>query len=191
MTIPAQVNYVAKGAALFDLGYTRSGTMEVITNYTRTTWLWEKIRIQGGAYGAFCVFDPHSGVFSYASYRDPNLLGTLANYDGTSTFLHNLELPEDELVKSIIGAIGTLDAYQLPDAKGYSALARHLIGYTDAQRQQYRDEVLSTTRADFQALGDILDRLNESGRVVVLGSAEALEKAQQDGDIAFNITKVL
>ena len=191
LTIPAQVNYVAKGAALFDLGYTRSGTMEVITNYTRTTWLWEKIRIQGGAYGAFCVFDPHSGVFSYASYRDPNLLGTLANYDGTSTFLHNLELPEDELVKSIIGAIGTLDAYQLPDAKGYSALARHLIGYTDAQRQQYRDEVLSTTRADFQALGDILDRLNESGRVVVLGSAEALEKAQQDGDIAFNITKVL
>ena len=51
--IPAKVNYVAKGANLYDLGYVRHGSVDVILNYLRTTWLWEKIRVQGGAYGLF------------------------------------------------------------------------------------------------------------------------------------------
>jgi len=191
LTIPAQVNYVGKGASLFDLGYTRHGSLEVIVNYLRTTWLWEKIRIQGGAYGAMCIADAHTGVLTYVSYRDPNLLGTLKNYDGTSAFLRKLDLPDDELVKSIIGAIGTIDAYQLPDAKGYSALLRHLIGYSDAARQQYRDEVLSTTPADFRAFADVLNRLNEAGEVVVVGAPDAIAAAQTEGGIDFTITKIL
>lgn len=64
-----------------------------------------------------------SGVFSFLSYRDPNLLKTLDIYDGTSDFLRELEMDEDTLAKAIIGTIGDVDAYQLPDAKGYSRYA--------------------------------------------------------------------
>jgi len=191
LTIPAQVNYVGKGASLFDLGYTRHGSLDVVTHYLRTTYLWEKIRIQGGAYGAMCIVDPRTGVLAYVSYRDPNLLGTLKNYAGTGDFLRKLDLSDDELVKSIIGAIGAIDAYQLPDAKGYSALTRHLIGYSDAARQQYRDEVLSTTAADFRAFAEVLDRFNEAGEVVVVGAPDAIAVAQAEGGLDFTITKVL
>ncbi len=191
LTIPAQVNYVGKGGSLFALGYTRHGSLDVIANYLRTAYLWEKIRIQGGAYGALCFADSHAGIMSYVSYRDPNLLATLKNYDGTSAFLRHLELSEDELVKSIIGAIGAIDAYQLPDAKGYSALGRYLIGYSDAARQQYRDEVLSTTVADFHAFADVLERLNAMSEIVVLGSLDAIAAAQAEGGVDFTMTKVL
>jgi Zn-dependent M16 (insulinase) family peptidase len=59
-------------------------------------------------------------VFSYLSYRDPNLLKTLDIYDGTANFLRELEIDDDALTKAIIGTIGDVDSYQLPDAKGYS-----------------------------------------------------------------------
>lgn len=59
-------------------------------------------------------------MFSYLSYRDPNLLKTLEVYDETARFLRELELDDDALTKAIIGTIGDVDAYQLPDAKGYS-----------------------------------------------------------------------
>lgn len=62
----------------------------------------------------------HVGVFSYLSYRDPNLLKTLDVYDETSNFLRELEMDNDALTKAIIGTIGDVDSYQLPDAKGYS-----------------------------------------------------------------------
>ncbi len=53
LTIPAQVNYVGKAANLYDLGYEFDGSAEVITGYLRMAYLWEKVRVQGGAYGGF------------------------------------------------------------------------------------------------------------------------------------------
>jgi Zn-dependent M16 (insulinase) family peptidase len=66
---------------------------------------------------------PVAGVFSYLSYRDPNLLKTLEVYDETAKFLRELDMDDDALTKAIIGAMGDVDAYQLPDAKGYSRYA--------------------------------------------------------------------
>jgi hypothetical protein len=190
LAFPAQVNYVGKGADLTRLGYELDGSISVINNLLRTTYLWEKIRLQGGAYGAFCTFSANSGVFTYVSYRDPNLTGSLAAYDGAADFLRGLELSDDELARGIIGAIGALDAYQLPDARGYTSFARHLTGETDERLQQWRDQVLSTGPDDFRRLADALSALNREGDVVVLGSQEALEKANAEG-LGMSIRRVL
>jgi hypothetical protein len=191
LAIPAHVNYVGKGANLYDLGYTPHGSVEVITNYLRTTWLWERVRVRGGAYGAFCVFNHRSGIFTYLSYRDPNLLTTLENYESSAAFLHNLDLDPAELTKSIIGAIGEMDAYQLPDAKGYTSMARYLAGDTEDRRQHYREQILTTSLADFWAFGEVLARLNENNRVVVLGSQEAIDQANQERGEWLEVKKLL
>jgi Zn-dependent M16 (insulinase) family peptidase len=177
LTIPARVNYVAKGTSLYNLGYQFHGSEIAIQNYLRTTWLWERVRVRGGAYGGFCMFDRFSGVFSYLSYRDPNLLGTLDNYDQAGQFLKDADISKEELTKSIIGAIGQLDAYQLPDAKGYTSMVRYLLGVTDAERQQIRDELLGTQPEDFKAFANVLQQLNEQALVVVMGSKEAIDEA--------------
>ena len=179
LTIPAPVNYVGKGANLYDLGYELDGSVSVISNFLRTTWLWEKIRVQGGAYGAFNSFNKETGTFNYLSYRDPNLTGTLEAYDKTAGFLRTVDLSEGELTKNIIGAIGSLDAYQLPDAKGFTSMVRHLLGKSDEERQQYRDQVLGTTVADFKAFADVLDEVNRVGHVVVMGSPDAIAAANE------------
>ena len=191
LTIPAKVNYVAKGANLYDLGYELDGSSAVISPYLRSTYLWERVRVQGGAYGAYCILNQHSGLLAYASYMDPNLLGTLDVFDQTGQYLRELALSDDELTKGIIGAIGGIDAYQLPDAKGYSALQRYLVGYTDERRQALRDEVLSTTAADFRAFADVLDGLQKTGLIVVVGSQEALADANAERGGMFAISKVL
>ncbi|NCP85842.1 MAG: peptidase M16 [Anaerolineae bacterium CG_4_9_14_3_um_filter_57_17] len=191
LTIPAQVNYVGKGANLYALGYEPHGSIHVIRNYLGTTWLWEKVRVQGGAYGGFSTFDTNSGAFAYLSYRDPNILPTLANYDATPGFLRALDLNESELTKSILGTIGEIDAYQLPDAKGWTSMAHHLTGYTDEMRQQTRAEVLATSVKDFQRFAETLEQVAAHGEVVVLGSAEAVEKANQEKQGFLKVKKVL
>lgn len=191
-TIPAQVNYVAKGANLYELGYELNGSVSVINNYLRTTYLWDRIRVQGGAYGAFCAFDSRTGVYTYLSYRDPNLLGTITNYDGTPEYLRKLDLDEGELTKSIIGAIGSMDDYQLPDAKGFTSMVRHMVGETEAYRQQIRDEVLATSAEDFRQFARALEQLREHGQVVVLGSQDAIHKAQESqGEDWLTVTPAL
>lgn len=71
-------------------------------------------------------------------------------YDGTPEFLRTLELDNDSLTKAIIGTIGDIDAYQLPDAKGYTAFLRHVLGVSDEERQQRRDQILGTSLKDFR-----------------------------------------
>ena len=177
LTVPAQVNYVGKAANLFALGYELDGSAAVITRYLATTWLWDRVRVQGGAYGAFCSLDPFTGVFAYASYRDPNLLETLQVYDQSGAFLRDFPISSDELTKAIIGTIGDLDAYQLPDAKGYASLVRYLTGIDDAYRQQMRDQVLATKAEHFADFAAVLDQVGAAGRVAVLGSADAIAAA--------------
>jgi Zn-dependent M16 (insulinase) family peptidase len=133
--------------------------------------------VQGGAYGGFASFDPYSGVFSLLSYRDPNLKATLDIYRRTPEFLKHLALDEAERVKAIIGAAGDLDAYQLPDAKGYTGLVRHLLGVSDELRQRIRDGLLNSSPQDFQAFGALLEQALADTPVVVMGAGDALEEA--------------
>ncbi|MFC1467317.1 insulinase family protein [Verrucomicrobiota bacterium] len=174
-TAPSQVNYAGCAINLFDASYERNGSTRAITSYLRTAWLWEQVRVQGGAYGAMCGFDAHSGAFHFVSYRDPNIARTLETYKKTAQYLQELDLHEDELSKAIVGAIGGLDKYQLPDAKGYSDTLRCMLGVTNEERQQRRDELLATTADDFRAFGAVLEKALENPITAVLGSAAAIE----------------
>jgi presequence protease len=175
--IPSQVNYVGKGADLYREGYEAHGSSKVIIGYLRSSWLWERVRVQGGAYGGFCLFDRISGVFTFISYRDPNLLKTIENFDGTAQFLRSADLPDDEVRKAIIGAIGDIDSYMLPDMRGYVSMLRHLTGDSEEDRQKIRDQILGTTAKDFRAFAEVLEKVNSDGIVKVLGSQAAIESA--------------
>jgi len=177
ITIPSQVNYVGKGADLYREGYEPHGSSKVVAGYLRSTWLWEKVRVQGGAYGGFCLFDRMSGVFTFISYRDPNLLKTIENFDGAGEFLRRAELPEDEVRKAIIGAIGEMDSHMLPDMKGYVSMLRHLTGETEEVRQKMRDQVLGATAKHFRTFAEVLQKVNNNGIVKVLGSQASIDSA--------------
>ncbi|KZV37449.1 presequence protease 1, chloroplastic/mitochondrial-like [Dorcoceras hygrometricum] len=191
IVVPTQVNYVGKAANLFDTGYKLKGSAYVISKYLNNTWLWDRVRVSGGAYGGFCDFDTHSGVFSYLSYRDPNLLKTLDVYDGTSNFLKELEMDDDALTKAIIGTIGDVDAYQLPDAKGYSSLLRYLLGVTEEDRQMRREEILSTRLNDFKELADFIEAVKDSGVVVAVTSPDDVDAANKLRPNFFEVKKAL
>jgi presequence protease len=174
LTIPAHVNYVGKGIDLYSLGYRYHGSARVVTRYVRNAWLWDRVRVQGGAYGAFCMFDRLSGVLTFVSYRDPNVAQTLETFDRTADFLEGLEIGQEELTKAVIGAIGDIDQYQLRDAKGYTSMVRHLSGESDEERQVVREQVLGTAPGDFRSFGRVLKGCRECGLVKVLGSSEAV-----------------
>ena len=169
------MNYIGKGADLYAGGYRFHGSALVISRYLRNTFLWDQVRVRGGAYGAFCLFDRLSGILCLISYRDPNLLPTLQVFDKTPRFLRDLKLSDEELTKAIIGTIGDIDQYRLPDAKGYISMVWSLSGEREEERQQMREEVLSTTRDDFLGFADALDGLRQHGLVTILGSQNAIE----------------
>jgi len=180
LIIPAKVNYVAKGANLRALGVPVGGASSAVSRFLNISYYLEKIRVQGGAYGAGGGYDRSTGIFVCSSYRDPNLLGTLDVFDGTGDFLRGAELDATTVERSIIGTIGDIDGYQLPDAKGYTAMVRQITGVTDAWRQQIREQLLDASAADFRAFAEAADAARDHGSIAVVGSAEAIEAANKE-----------
>ena len=180
LIIPAKVNYVAKGANLRTLGVPVGGASSAVTRLLNIGYYLEKIRVQGGAYGAGGGYDRSTGIFVCSSYRDPNLLGTLDVFDGTGEFLRGAELDATTVERSIIGTIGDIDGYQLPDAKGYTSMVRQITGVTDAWRQQIREQLLDASAADFRAFAEAADAARDHGSIAVVGSAEAIEAANKE-----------
>ncbi|WIJ25987.1 insulinase family protein [Devosia sp. RR2S18] len=190
LIIPAQVNYVGKGANLRALGFSMTGASSVVLKFLNTTYLWDKIRVQGGAYGGASRFDLTSGNFTFLSYRDPNLLKTLDAYDGAAKALRT-EIGQGDLTRSIIGVIGDVDSYEFPDAKGYSSMWRQLTGTTDEIRQQRRDEILGASAADFRAMADAVEAVTRQGHVVVVGGEAAIKTANEQRPGLLEVSKVM
>ncbi len=172
LLIPAQVNYVGKSINLHRHGVRVDGHAMVVNRYLRSAYLWDHVRVQGGAYGGFSMIDPRSGQIAMVSYRDPNLEKTIAVYDQAADYLAGLQLDDREVTRAVIGAIGDIDTYLLPDAKGYLAMGRHLAGDTDENRQRLRDEILSTRLEHFHSFGEHLQHFRRHGHIVVMGSEE-------------------
>jgi presequence protease len=158
--VPTQVSYVGKG------------------------YLWDNVRVIGGAYGGFCVFSPFSGLLSFLSYRDPNLEKTIDVYDNAAVALtaaaEAMENDPEALATAIIGAIGDMDKALSPDQKGYTAFQRWLINESAEYRQKYRTEILETKPSDFRDFAERLRSLKNSS-VAVVASKEAIETASKAG----------
>ena len=65
--------------------------------------------------------------------------------------------------QAVIGCMGDVDSYLLPDAKGYQAMLRHLLGEDDEYRQKVRDQHLALMSG--RAWLDWLDWLDWLGGV--------------------------
>lgn len=184
---PGQVNYVAKGANLYKLGYTYNGSAAVITRWLRMGPLWEEVRVAGGAYGCMCQFDRLGGDFVCTSYRDPNVDRTLSAYDGLGAKLRAFMPDSTQLEQAIIGAVGDLDTYLLPDAKAARSLAWHLTGLDAETRQKNREEIFATKADDFHTFADVLDSVAETGAICALGGATAQQAASEHGWIVTDL----
>lgn len=87
-----KVQYVAKGGNFKSHGFAYTGALKVMETILRYEYLWKKVRVLGGAYGAFTQF-LRDGTAILCSYRDPNLAETLKAYEDLPAYLENLTLP--------------------------------------------------------------------------------------------------
>ena len=156
-------------------------------------YLWDNVRVMGGAYGGFSTYSPYAGFFSFLSYRDPNLSKTLDIYDAAGDAViaaaEQYESDPDALSQTIIGTIGDMDGALSPDQKGFTALQRWLINESPEHRQEYRDQILSTSPEDFRTFGEKLKSLKNPS-VAVVSSQAGFEAAAKEGK-DFNLKTLL
>jgi hypothetical protein len=174
----SKVQYVVKGANFRKLGFSYTGRLRVIETILRYDYFWSKIRVQGGAYGAYTQFK-RNGSMAFGSYRDPNLAETVEAFDGTGEYLRSFDVDEREMTKYIIGTISGLDVPRTPQMQGDAATECFIRHIAQADLQKERDEILVTTQDDIRALGDLIDACMKENYLCVLGSEEKIKASRE------------
>ncbi|WP_459129251.1 insulinase family protein [Guggenheimella bovis] len=174
--IPSEVNYVAKGYNMKKLGYEYHGSIEVLRKLLETDYLWEKVRVLGGAYGASLMTDRNGTVLA-ASYRDPESEETLKVYDGIEDYLENLS--ESTSIESyIISCIGDYSHPLTLNDRMELVLKSVFEGYTDELRAQYRREMFECTVEKLKSYAPIMGEVMRKGCFGAIGGEE-LKKASE------------
>jgi hypothetical protein len=179
------VNYVGTGANAKDkLAYT--GASNVLASAIRFEYLWNQIRVKGGAYGSLYVHR-RNGSFALGSYRDPNIRETLEVYEDLPKYVENLDVSEEELNKYIIGTMSPLEQPKSAASKGLTALNRLKSDLTTADIVKLKEEILATNTDDLAAVStDIADVLEDS-TIVVIGNKAQIDKEADLFDEVFKL----
>lgn len=171
----SKVQYVAKGYNFKELGYEYTGHLQVLKTIISLNYLWNKIRIEGGAYGAMTNFSRNGNMF-FTSYRDPHLNKTIDTYNKAEAYVRDFEADEREMTKYILGTISKVDAPMTPSAKGEKAATHYFCNITQEDLEKEREEIVTTTVEDLRAQADLIRDVMAKDYLCVVGNEHKLEE---------------
>ena len=165
-TAQFNVNFCARG---FNMDRSFNGSMPVLSNALSMDYLWQRVRVHGGAYGCMINLAP-SGTVGLTSYRDPNIKSTYEAYSDISKFIDELDISLDDLLKYKIGAIGSMQAVMHDKDKADAARMIYLRGDTHEHRKQIREEVVNASIDDLKSSASMFTNGLKNSPICVIGN---------------------
>ena len=173
-----QVQYVARSGNFLNKGLKYTGALKVLRVMMGYDYLWNNVRVLGGAYGCMSSFGK-TGDCYFVSYRDPKLKETMEVYENAAEYIENIELSDRQVLQFIIGTMSDLDVPLTPSAKGDYSLSSYLTNNPYEDIQKDRDEVLSANEEVIRGLGKYIRAFVEDGYFCVVGNAEKIEENKE------------
>ena len=170
--IPSRVSYAVSGAFAPE-AREMLGTLRVVRHIMSYEYLWNAIRVLGGAYGAGFVVRK-SGEILYYSYRDPSPERSLEYYASAPEALREFANETEDLTDFIIGAVGEYDILLSPRTYASIATMYARMGWSEEDERRLFNDMIRTDKSALLRAADLLDRMQESSVQVVVGPESAL-----------------
>lgn len=171
----SKVQYVAKTGNFIDQGEEYTGALQILKVILSYDYLWQNIRVKGGAYGCMSNFN-RIGEGFLVSYRDPHLERTLDVYDGIVEYLKAFTVDEREMTKYIIGTISDIDRPMSPAAKGDRSMNLLMNHVSEEMIRKERAQILGAGQEDIRKLADVVAAVLRADQLCVVGGEEKIEE---------------
>ncbi len=182
----SKVQYVARVGNFIDQGVEYNGALQILKVILSYDYLWQNIRVKGGAYGCMSSFN-RLGEGYLISYRDPNLKRTMEIYEGVVDYLNNFTVDERDMTKYIIGTISNIDRPMTPATKGERSMNLYMNHISADMIQKERLEILNAQQEDIRKLSDVVAAVLKAEQLCVIGNEEKIEEEKD----MFKVVKTL
>lgn len=173
-----QVQYVCRAGNFSRKGLPYTGALKVLKVMMGYEYLWNQIRVKGGAYGCMSNFYKNGDAF-FVSYRDPNLEKTVEVYKQAAEYIKNYEADERTVTQFIIGAISEMDTPMTPQTKGSYSLSGYMTQLSMEKVQKERDELLATTEETLKGLHRYVEAFMDEECLCVVGNGDKIKESKE------------
>ena len=177
--IPSDVCFAAKVVDPRRLDIATDGTWSVAANALSYDYLWNEIRVKGGAYG--CGFRAQTNrQLGFYTYRDPAIDPSLERMGRAGAWLHDFAPDEQTFEGFIVSCVSGHDAPVKPYALTKRQNAEYFTKRPAGWRTSLRETMLAATPDDVRSLADAVTRVAEEAPLCVFGGRNIIEATHAD-----------
>ena len=169
---PSKVGYAVLGGTSEKIK-DNLGAMRVARSILSYEFLWNTVRVQGGAYGTGFV-PRRDGSLAFYSYRDPSPERSIESYRQCADYLRELARSGEDITRFIIGAFGEYDMIITPKVASAIAISDYFSNWNADEEYALRNNMLSITAEDLALIANVIDEALRNEYIAIVGSAEQL-----------------
>ena len=184
--IPSDICFAARACDPRRLGIDVTGAWAVAANALSYDYLWNEIRVKGGAYG--CGFRAAGErQTAFYTYRDPAVDPSIERVERAGAWLSSFEPDEAAFEGFIVSCVSGMDAPVKPYALTKRRNTTYLAGLDPHDREERRAQMLAATPAELRSLGADVTRIAAASPTCVFGGRDVIAKS----NAGFNVVDLL
>ena len=184
--IPSDICFAARACDPRRLGIDVTGAWAVAANALSYDYLWNEIRVKGGAYG--CGFRAAGErQTAFYTYRDPAIDPSIERVKRAGAWLGSFEPDEAAFEGFIVSCVSGMDAPVKPYALTKRRNTTYLAGLDPHAREERRAQMLAATPGELRSLGADVTRIAAESPTCVFGSREVIAKS----NAGFNVVDLM
>lgn len=184
--IPSDICFAARACDPRRLGIDVTGAWAVAANALSYDYLWNEIRVKGGAYGCgFRAAGERQAAFY--TYRDPAIDPSIERVVRAGEWLGSFEPDEAAFEGFIVSCVSGMDAPVKPYALTKRRNTTYLAGLDPHAREERRAQMLAATPGELRSLGADVTRIAAESSTCVFGGRDVIAKS----NAGFNVIDLL
>ena len=184
--IPSDICFAARACDPRRLGIDVTGAWAVAANALSYDYLWNEIRVKGGAYGCgFRAAGERQAAFY--TYRDPAIDPSIERVARAGEWLGSFEPDEAAFEGFIVSCVSGMDAPVKPYALTKRRNTTYLAGLDPHAREERRAQMLAATPAELRSFGADVTRIAAESPICVFGGRDVIAKS----NAGFNVVDLL
>lgn len=184
--IPSDICFAARACDPRRLGIDVTGAWAVAANALSYDYLWNEIRVKGGAYG--CGFRAAGErQTAFYTYRDPAIDPSIERVERAGAWLGRFEPDEAAFEGFIVSCVSGMDAPVKPYALTKRRNTTYLAGLDPHAREERRAQMLAATPGELRSLSTDVTRIAAESPTCVFGGRDVIAKS----NAGFNVVDLM
>ena len=158
------------------------GSWVVAARALSLDYLWNEVRVKGGAYGTGFQATL-TGNMRFYSYRDPHLGDTMIKFAQAVHWLSAYDPSQEDLDGYVVASVAGIDAPIKPRELIRRQMGQFFSDRSPAERQELRRQIIASDIQSIRGFSEVLESVVDQKAMCVFGNSQIIDASKEGFEV--------